>query len=114
MPQQPSDHAVDRFGVEGGERIGRVRFEAEHALAPLSPFGMVLCRGEGMGDDATVAQAVVDRLALEQFDAARNVRMMPRHRIGADADRGLGQWSPAPATSGQMTIAQIPLRWGFR
>src|SRR5690606_4565205 len=91
---QTADKGIDRFWMERCETVSRIGFEPEHFTplpCPVPPRRMVLIRCECASDDASIAQPVEDRAAVDELDAAGDMRMMRNHGVGSAFNRGLGQ-----------------------
>ena len=102
-----------RLGMERRERVVGIGLEPEQLLAPFGPFAarrMVLRRRQRTRDHAAVAQAMEDRLAAMELDAAHDMRVMADHRIRAQLDRRLGQ-GPLVGLEHGRAYARAPCAW---
>ena len=85
---------MHRFRVKGCEEVRGIGLETEELAPPARPFRagrMRLVRRQGARHDASIAEAVKDRLASVDLDPACDVRMMPDHDVAPCIDRSMGE-----------------------
>ena len=91
-----ADHGVHGFRMKRRQchsaDPARSRTVSRRFLAQAARAGMILGRTQRVRHHAAIAQAMEQRPAVAQFDAAQDVRVMTHDDVGAGIERRLGQW----------------------